>query len=317
MAAPRSSRITLPSLAGPEAGTKATIAALAANLGIAIAKFVAFFFTASASMLAEAVHSVADSGNQALLLLGLRRARREPTEMHPFGYGRERYFWAFIVAVVLFTVGCVFSIVEGLEKLQHPHEIESLGWAIGVLSVAIVLELISFRTAIVEANHVRTTGWWTFIRRSKQPELPVVLLEDLGALMGLVFALAGVTAAAVTGEPRFDAVGSLAIGVLLGVIAITLAIELRSLLIGESASPGDIQAIREALGADDSLVELIHLRTVHMGPDDILVAAKVRLTDELQFRDVVGCINRMEARVRQRVPSAKRIYIEPDTAGTS
>ena len=293
------------------------MAALAANLGIATAKFVAFFFTASASMLAEGIHSVADSANQALLLLGVRRSRREPTELYPFGFGRERYFWAFIVAVVLFTVGSVFSIVEGVSKLRHPHEVTSLAWAIGVLAVAVVLESVSLRTAVSEANHVRKSGWWSFIRHSKQPELPVLLLEDLGALLGLVIALAGVTLAALTHEPRFDALGSLAIGVLLGVIAITLAVELRGLLIGEAASPSDTEKIREAIGSDDSLQELLHVRTVHIGPDDILVAAKVRLPDHLHFPEVVDAINRMEARIRERVPAARRIYIEPDVRGSS
>ena len=304
-------------------GTKATVAALAANTGIAIAKFVAFAFTGSASMLAEGIHSIADTCNQALLLFGVRRSKREATEQHPFGYGRERYFWSFMVAVVLFTVGSVFSIVEGLDKLRHPHEIESLRWAIGVLGVAIVLESFSLRTAVHEANAVRATrpdgsrvGWWTFIRRAKAPELPVLLLEDLGALVGLAFALIGITFAAVTYEPRYDAVGSLAIGVLLGVIAIVLAIELRSLLIGEGASEADLKAIEEAIANEEHVEDVFHVRTLHIGPDDLMVAAKVRLRADLHFPEVADAINRIEERVRERVPAAKTIYIEPDVEGS-
>jgi cation diffusion facilitator family transporter len=310
-------------MAGAGHGTKATIAALVANSGIATAKFVAFAFTGSASMLAEGIHSVADTSNQALLLFGVRRSTREATERHPFGYGRERYFWSFMVAVVLFTVGSVFSIVEGYDKLRHPHEIESLTWAIGVLGVAIVLEAFSMRTAVHEANAIRPVGsdgkrigWWTFIRRSKAPELPVLLLEDLGALVGLVFALTGVTLAATTHEPRFDALGSLAIGVLLGVIAIILAIELRSLLIGEGAAEPDLRAIDAAVGAEDAVEEVIHVRTLHIGPDDLMVTAKVRMRPEMHFSEVCEAINRIEANIRERVPTAKTIYIEPAVQGS-
>ncbi len=310
-------------MAAAEHGTKATVAALFANAGIAISKFVAYAFTGSASLLAEGIHSVADTSNQALLLLGMRRARRKPTPAHPFGYGRERYFWSFIVAVVLFTLGGVFSIYEGLDKFQHPHEIESFVWAFGVLGVAVVLESFSLRTAVHEANAVRTapdgtrTGWWSFIRHSKVPELPVVLLEDLGALLGLIFALGGVTLTAVTGEPRWDAVGSLAIGVLLGVIAVTLAIELRSLLIGEAASPHDLEEIEQAVRSDDDVEELLHARTQHIGPDELLVGVKVKLRGDLTLDQAIEAINRVEARVREKVPAARALYIEPDVRGTT
>lgn len=300
-------------MAGPEGGTKATLAALGANVAIAAAKFVAFAVTASASMLAEALHSVADSGNQMLLLLGMRRARRKPTPAHPFGYGRERYFWAFVVTIVLFTGGSLFALFEGEEKLRHPHEISSLGWAIGVLAVAIVIESVSLTVAVREANAVRSGSWWSFIRHSRSPELPVVLLEDIGALLGLVFALAGVSLAAVTHNPRFDAIGSLAIGILLGAIALVLAGEMRSLLIGESATHEDLERIRDAMKEDPDLEELVHLRTQHLGPDELLVGAKVRLRSHLAFPDVVAAINRIEERVRRSVPSARVMYIEPDT----
>jgi cation diffusion facilitator family transporter len=299
-------------LAGGEAGAKATIAALFANAGIAVAKFVAFVFTGSASMLAEGIHSVADTSNQALLLLGIRRAKRPATAIHPFGYGRERYFWSFIVAMVLFTLGGLFSMFEGYEKLRHPHEIESVGWAFGVLGVAIVLETLSFRTAIKEANHVRgDASWWSFIRHSRSPELPVVLLEDLGALLGLVFALGGVTLAAVTDEPRFDALGSLAIGILLCVIAYVLATELRSLLIGESASTKDLEAIDRAL-RDPNVQDVAHVRTQHIGPNELLVGAKVRMRPGLDIAQVAETIDRIEDRVRRDVQATSRIYIEPD-----
>lgn len=295
-----------------EGGRRAIIAAFLANLGIAIAKIVAFVFTGAASMLAEAVHSLADTGNQALLLLGASRARRKADAEHPFGFGRERYFWAFVVALVLFSLGSLFAIVEGVEKLRHPHELSSIEWALGVLAIAIALEAWSFRTAIHEARpHVGTQGWWNFIRRSKQPELPVVLLEDLGALTGLCFAAVGVGLAVWTGNPRWDAVGSVAIGVLLGVIAIVLAHEMKSLLIGESASPEQVKAIQDSI-ADGGRARLIHLRTLHLGPDEILVAAKVGLDPRLAFAEVATTINGLEAAIRGRVPAARLVFIEPD-----
>ncbi len=221
-----------------EGSRRAIIAALVANIGIAVAKFVGFLLTGAASLLAEALHSAADSGNQALLLLGGKKAKRRATAEHPFGYGRERYFWAFVVALVLFSLGGLFAIFEGIEKLRHPHELESVGIAIGILLVAIVLESYSLHTAVKEANHVRgDESWWSFIRHSKSPELPVVLLEDTGAEVGLFLALTGVLLAHFTDEPRWDAAGSLGIGILLVVIAGILAVEMKSLLLGESASP--------------------------------------------------------------------------------
>jgi cation diffusion facilitator family transporter len=260
-------------------GTRAIVAAFLANLGIAIAKFIGFLVTGATSMLAESIHSVADTGNQGLLALGGQRARRAPDEEHPFGYGRERYFWAFLVAVVLFTVGGAFSLYEGVEKLRHPHELESPQWAIGILLVAVVLESFSLRTAVIESNHARgRESWWGFIRHSKSPELPVVLLEDTGALLGLTFALVGVGLAVVTGESRFDALGSVAIGVLLCVIAVVVGIEMRSLLLGESAGAATVGAIRQALTSAQGVRRLIHLRTMHLGPDELLVGAKVERT---------------------------------------
>jgi len=303
---------TLPAMSA-DGSRKAILAAFLANLGIAIAKLVGFFVTGAASMLAEAVHSMADSGNQGLLFLGGSRARRQATREHPFGYGRERYFWAFVVALVLFSMGGLFAIYEAIEKLRHPHELESPLVAIGILVFAIALESWSFRTAIVEANHVRgDLGWWAFIRRSKIPELPVVLLEDLGALLGLVLALGGIIAAEVTGNARFDATGSLAIGVLLVVIAMILAAEMKGLLIGESAVEGDEAAIRSAFESTPQVRRVIHMKTQHLGPEELLVAAKVELDPGLSFEDVAATINAAEANVRAAVPAARVIYVEPD-----
>jgi cation diffusion facilitator family transporter len=256
---------------------------------------------------------VADTGNQALLALGGRRGRQAPTAAHPFGFGRERYFWAFLVAVVLFTLGSLFALFEGYEKLRHPHAIESPAWAFGALLVAIVLESWSLRTAIHEADKVRAgLSWWAFIRRSKSPELPVVLLEDVGALLGLGCALVGVSLAVVTGESRFDAVGSVAIGLLLGVIAVTLGIEMRSLLIGEAASQAEVAAIGAALIDGPAVRRLIHLRTLQLGPDELLVGAKVEFDPALSLAEAAEAIDEAERRVRAVVPSARIIYLEPD-----
>ncbi|MBA2577568.1 MAG: cation diffusion facilitator family transporter [Euzebyaceae bacterium] len=292
--------------------TKAVMAALVANAGIAVAKFVGFLLTGSSAMLAESVHSVADSGNQGLLLLGGRAAQRPASEERPFGSGRERYFWAFVVAVVLFALGALFSLYEGFSKLREPHAPESLGIAIGILCVAIVLEGFSFRTAIVEANHVRHgDSWWAFIRHSRNPELPVVLLEDLGAQVGLVLALIGVVLARYV-DPVFDAYATLAIGVLLGVIAVILAIEMKSLLIGEAARPRDITAIRAALERDGTVERIIHMRTVHIGPEQLFVGAKLEMDSALTFDEVARKINDLESRLRAEVPSVEVLYLEPD-----
>ncbi|MEV4059306.1 cation diffusion facilitator family transporter [Nonomuraea dietziae] len=294
-------------------GTKAIIAALAANLAIAVAKFVAFLFTTSSSMLAESIHSVADSGNQALLLLGGKRAQRARTQEHPFGYGRERYFYAFVVAVVLFTVGAVFSIYEGIHKIGERHAVESPQWAFGVLIFAIIAEIFSFRTAIKESNLVRgNQSWVSFIRHSKSPELPVVLLEDLGALLGLIFALFGVTMAVVTGDGLWDGIGTLMIGVLLAVIAIVLAIETKSLLLGEGASPDVETQIRSALEGSPEVSRVIHMRTLHLGPEELLVAAKIAVDHDDTAADVARGIDEAEQRIRAAVPIARVIYLEPD-----
>ncbi|WP_062344694.1 cation diffusion facilitator family transporter [Herbidospora yilanensis] len=293
-------------------GTKAIVAALVANLSIAAAKFVAYLFTGSSSMIAEAVHSVADSGNQALLLLGGKRAARERTEQHPFGYGRERYFYSFVVAVVLFTIGALFSLYEGIHKIQAPEDLSTPQWAFGVLIFAIIAEAFSFRTAIKESlPHKGNLTWWQFIRRSKSPELPVIVLEDLGALLGLVFALFGVTMAVVTGNPVWDGVGTIMIGVLLGAIAIVLAIETKSLLIGESAGPEIDAQIRTALESAPEVSRVIHMRTLHVGPEELLVAAKIAVEHDDTAAEVARGIDEAEQRIRAAVPIARIIYLEP------
>jgi cation diffusion facilitator family transporter len=297
-----------------EGSRRAILAAFLANLGIAIAKFVGFLITSSAGLLAEAAHSLADTGNQLLLLLGGKRATKAADTAHPFGYGRERYFWAFVVALVLFSMGGLFAIYEGVEKLRHPHEVENLGVAIGILVFSMLLESWSLRTAYREASaHRATTGrWLSWIRRSKQPELPVVLLEDTGALIGLVFALLGVTLAKTTGNPRWDAVGSLAIGLLLVAIAIVLAIEMKGLLIGESASTADVAKIAQSLEHAESVRRIIHLRTEHLGPDQLLVAAKLEFEPSLSVEELAGAIDAAERGLREVVPTAHFVFIEPD-----
>jgi cation diffusion facilitator family transporter len=295
-------------------GTRAIVAALAANLGIAATKFIAFALTGSSSMLAESIHSVADSGNQALLLVGGRRARREATPQHPFGYGRERYIYAFIVSIVLFSVGGLFALYEGYHKLQHPEPITEWQWVpIAVLVVAIGLEAFSFRTAIQESNKIRGNATWIgFIRRSRVPELPVVLLEDLAALVGLVLALFGVGLTLITDSGVWDGVGTVLIGVLLVAVAIVLAIEMKSLLIGESATAEDNAKIEAAVLKGDDIERIIHMRTLHLGPEELLVALKIGVARDAQAADVARAIDAAESRIRTAVPIAHVIYVEPD-----
>ncbi|MEK2494087.1 cation diffusion facilitator family transporter [Kitasatospora purpeofusca] len=296
-----------------EGGTKALIAALAANLGIAVSKFVAFAFSGSSSMLAEGVHSVADSGNQVLLLIGGKRAQREATPQHPFGYGRERYIYAFLVSIVLFSLGGMFAVYEGYEKIAHPHELDNWYWPVGVLVLAIALEGWSFLTAFREAVKDKGAhGWPAYIRRAKAPELPVVLLEDTGALIGLVLALFGVGLTAITGDGIWDGVGTLCIGVLLIVIAFVLAVETRSLLLGESAHPEVVAQIRDALVDHDSVDRVIHMRTLHLGPEELLVAAKIAVPADSTAPEVAAAIDAAEVRIRRAVPIARVIYLEPD-----
>ena len=296
-----------------EGGTKAVVAALAANTGIAITKFGAFAVTGSSSMLSEAIHSLADAGNQVLLLVGGRRAQRVADEKHQFGYGRVRYVYAFVVSIVLFCLGGLFSVYEGWHKIHQPEALTSPAVAFVVLGIAIALEAFSFRTAIREANHSRgSKSLYGFVREVRQPELPVVLLEDAGALVGLVFALVGVSLAVVTGDGRWDGVGALAIGALLLVIAVFLALEMSSMLVGESAVPEQTAAILAALEAEPLVARVIHLRTLHTGPDEILVAAKIAVRHHDTVAGVAEAIDGAERRVRDVVPEARWIYLEPD-----
>jgi cation diffusion facilitator family transporter len=296
-----------------EGGTRAIVAALLANLGIAVTKFIAFLFTRSSAMLAESIHSVADSGNQLLLLIGGRRAQRQATPEHPFGYGRERYLFAFIVAIVLFSLGGLFAIYEGYHKISHPEPLERAWIAMLVLSVAIVMESFSLRTAVHESNKVRgSRSWAEFIRTAKAPELPVVLLEDIGALLGLVLALIGIVIAWATGDVVWDGIGSICIGVLLVVIAFVLAAETRSLLLGEGATRDDVAKIEAALRGTPQVQRIIHMKTLHLGPDELLVAAKIAVASGVTAGDVAQTIDNAEVRVREAVPIARVIYLEPD-----
>ena len=297
-----------------EGGTKAIIAAMFANLGIAVAKFIAWIVSGSASMLAEAIHSLADTGNQLLLLLGGRLSKRRADADHPFGYGRERYVYAFLVSIILFTVGGLFSINHGIEKLQHPHALENVWVPVTVLLISIVLESFSLRTAIRESNHVRgkDQSWVSFVRHAKAPELPVVLLEDIAALIGLVFALLGVTLTAITGNSLYDAIGTLLIGSLLVVVAIVLGIETKSLLVGEGATMADHDRILAALEGGPQVERVIHMKTLYLGPDELLVAAKLGFASDRLLGEIANDIDVIEARVREAVPTARVIYLEPD-----
>lgn len=292
---------------------RAVIAALVANLSIAVVKFIAFLLTGSASMLAESVHSLADTGNQVLLLIGKERAERPATEEHPFGYGRERYFYGFVVAVMLFTVGAAFSIYDGIHKIISPEAVHDPVIALVVLGIAAVLETFSFRTGIKEANPLRAgRSWVAFIRTAKAPELPVVLMEDLAALTGLFLAFTGVTLAWVTHDGAWDGAGSLAIGVLLAGAASVLAVETKSLLIGESAGADVERAIVAAIEDGPEVDRAIHLRTVHVGPDELLVVAKIAVPAAQTAAQITAGIDAIEKRVRDAVPIATTIYLEPD-----
>lgn len=292
---------------------RAVLAALGSNVAIAVSKLVAFAFSGSSAMLAEGIHSLADSGNQVLLLIGGRKAQREASEQHPFGYGRERYVYGFLVAVVLFSLGGLFAIYEGYQKIKSPHPLDNVAWPLGVLGFAVVAESFSFRTAIAEARHLRgRDSWIGFIRHAKAPELPVVLLEDFGALIGLVLALLGVVLTAVTHDGVWDGAATLAIGVLLAGAALVLGIETKSLLLGEGASSAQVSRIRAALVDGEVVTSVIHMRTMHLGPDELLVAAKIGVAHDDTAEQVARAIDAAEARVRAAIPIAAVIYLEPD-----
>jgi cation diffusion facilitator family transporter len=295
-----------------DGGKTAIIAALLANAGIAAAKFIGYLITGSSSILAEAVHSVADTSNQGLLLLGRKRAQRKATQEHPFGYGRDRYFYSFVVALLLFSLGSAYALYEGFHKLYSGGPIRSPLVAIGILAVAIVLESLSFRTAIRESRPLKgDNGWWQFIRGSKIPELPVVLLEDAGALIGLLLAFGGVGLSVLTGDSVWDGIGTLGISALLGVIAIILIVETKSLLIGEGSNPDELRRICGAM-VGHGVDRVIHLKTQYLGPEELLIAAKIAVPAALSTAEVARIIDEAEARVRDVVPAARIIYLEPD-----
>ncbi len=293
---------------------RAIIAAFFANLGIALAKFIGFLITGSAGLLAEAGHSLADTGNQALLMFGGKRSRRSPNASHQFGFGNERFFWAFVVALVLFSGGGLFALYEGIQKLIHPHQAESIGVAVAILLAAVALESFSLATAVREVRHIKdpAMSYWRFIRTSKQPELPIVLLEDIGAQIGLMFALFGLMMTSVTDNARWDALGSVAIGLLLMVIASILAVRMKALLIGESASPVDQATVVDALTSSQHVTRLIHVRTLHLGPEELMVAAKLEFERNLSVADLAAAVDAAESALRIAVPAVTLIYIEPD-----
>lgn len=297
-----------------EGSKKAIVAALLANAGIAAAKFVGFAVTGSSSMLAEGVHSVADTSNQGLLLLGQRRSKKDADQLHPFGYGRMRYFYSFVVALVIFSLGSLFALYEGVQKIRHAHDhgLDSPIVAVVILLVAIMLEGYSFHTARRESRPLKgNASWWAFIRNSRSPELPVVLLEDAGALIGLVLALGGVGLTMLTGDAIWDGVGTLSIGVLLGAIAVLLMIEMKSLLIGEGATEAEDRALRAALPGD-GVDRVIHMKTQYLGPDELLLAAKIAISPGAGALQIAAAIDAAEARVRAAVPQTRVIYLEPD-----
>ncbi|MFV0633495.1 cation diffusion facilitator family transporter [Demequina sp.] len=296
-----------------EGGTKAIVAALSANLGIGATKFVAWALTGASSMLAEAIHSVVDSGNQVLLLVGKRKATRAADDTHPFGYARNRYYYAFLVAVMLFALGGLFSLFEAWEKWQDPEPIDSWVWVpLVVLAIGMVLEGASLRTAVREARAVRgSLGWFAYIRRSRSPEIPVILLEDTAALVGLTCAFFGISMTLITGDGIWDAIGTALIGVLLVAVAVILARETKSLIMGESVTPEDLALIRAAFAASP-LTDVIHLRTMHLGPEDVMIAAKVGVAHGVSVDELAEHIDRAETLIRESVPTARLIFIEPD-----
>ncbi|MDQ2852556.1 MAG: cation diffusion facilitator family transporter [Allobranchiibius sp.] len=306
-----------------EGGNTAILAALGANLGIAVTKLVAFALTGMSSMLAEGIHSLADSGNQILLLVGGKRAKKEATPEHPFGYGRERYVFGFLVSIVLFSLGGLFALYEAYHKAHEAHSgegtkpgIDQAWWwvPIVVLLAAIVLEGFSFRTAVRESNPLRgDASWPQFIRRAKAPELPVILLEDFAALIGLAFALFGVVLSVATGSSYWDAAGTALIGLLLVGVAVVLAVETKSLLIGESATPEVRRNILAAIGSAPGVDRIIHAKTLHLGPEELLVAVKIAVGETDTGEQVARAIDAAEQRARAAAPDLRLVmYLEPD-----
>jgi cation diffusion facilitator family transporter len=292
------------------------IAALAVNVAIAGFKFVAAFFSRSSAMLAEACHSLADTTNQIFLMIGLRRSERPPDEKHPFGYGPETYFWSFMVALSIFLLGGGFSVHEGLEKILHRHDPENaLGdvrWAYAILAVSVALESYSLYTAMREFKHIRAgRGLRRTLAEARDPTVLTIMFEDIAALFGLVVAFVGIYLTQRTGDVIWDGVASIVVGLALGGVAWILARDSKSLLIGKSISPSEDAKVREIVASHPDVLELIHLRTMHMGPEEVIAAIKVRFAAHLDVRTLEVRINEMEARLREAVPRLRRIYVEP------
>jgi cation diffusion facilitator family transporter len=292
---------------------RTVLTALFANFGIAVAKFVGFSITGASSMLAESIHSLADTTNQGLLLIGGKRASKDANDTFHFGYGRERYFWSFVVALLLFSVGAGYALYEGIIKIRDPHEISNLPVAIGILLFAMLLEAYAFSTAFREASRIRgDRNWWQFIRTTRNPELPVVLLEDSGAMLGLLVALGGLGMSELTDDAIWDGIATFVIGLILASIAVTLAVEMKSLLIGESASVEHEQLIASVFANEPSIERVIDVKTQHIGPEDLLVAARVKFDASLAGDDLALAIDGVHARLKEAVPIADFIYIEPE-----
>ncbi|MFC3551178.1 cation diffusion facilitator family transporter [Lysobacter cavernae] len=299
-------------MAGGGDSTRAILFALGANFAIAVAKGVAAFFTGSSAMLAETVHSLADCGNQLLLLLGMKQAKKPPSPDYPLGYGKAIYFWSFLVAVMLFTVGGMFSLYEGIHKLQQPEPLKQWWWAAGVLVFGIVAEAVSMRACLHEVNKARgNRSLWQWFRESRQAELVVIFGEDLAALLGLVFALAAVMLAVITGNPLWDAIGTIAIGALLIIVAVFVAIEVKAMLIGQSVDPARQQQIREFLDARPEVARVISLITLQLG-DEVMVSVQAQMREEHSVVALTDQINAVERALKQGFPEVRWSFFEPD-----
>ena len=299
-----------------KSGLRVVIAALVVNIAIAVFKFIAAAFSGSTAMLAEAAHSTADTANQIFLIIGMRKSARPPDREHPFGYGPETYFWAFIVALCIFSMGGWFSVHEGFDKILHRNdpgaELSDPRWAYVVLGVSILLESYSFSVAMREFRHIRAgRGVRRTLKETRDPTVLTVLFEDLAALFGLVVALGGIVLARMTGNVAWDGAASIVVGLALGAVAFVLARDTKSLLIGQSVNEADEQKIREIVCANRDVVELVHLRTMHMAPEEVIAAIKVRFLGNLDTRTLELRINEIEAALRQALPRLRRIYIEP------
>ena len=299
-------------MAGGGDSTRAIFFALGANFAIAVSKGVAAFFTGSSAMLAETVHSLADCGNQLLLLLGMRHAKKAPSPEYPLGYGKAIYFWSFLVALMLFSVGGVFSLFEGIHKLQHPEPLKQWWWAVGVLVFGIAAEAMSMRACLEEVNKARgKRSLWQWFRQSRQAELVVIFGEDLAALLGLVFALVAVVLAVVTGNPLWDAIGTIAIGALLIIVAVFVGIEVKAMLIGQSVDPEREQEMRRFLEAREEVDRVISLITLQLG-NEVMVAVQAEMSERQSTHHLVEGINRVERALKAQFPEVRWSFFEPD-----